>query len=89
MDFIHNELPFITMGTPEGTYLAWLDCREAGLESCHYQFFLDKARVALNDGAAFGRPGAGFVRLNFGCPRSMLARALDCMKDALIRAPSG
>jgi cystathionine beta-lyase len=42
--------------------------------------------VALNDGAQFGPGGAGHVRLNFGCPRSMLARALDQMREALTAA---
>jgi cysteine-S-conjugate beta-lyase len=86
VDFIREELPCISIGKPEGTYLAWLDCRNAGLGQSPYQFFLDRARVALNDGLAFGQAGAGFVRLNFGCPRSMLAQALDCMKSAVERA---
>ena len=41
--------------------------------------------MALNDGALFGPGGAGFVRLNFGCPRSLLAEALDRMREALTR----
>ena len=43
----------------------------------------ERARVALSDGATFGRGGAGFVRLNFGCPRSLLTEGLDRMRDAL------
>jgi len=71
------------MAKPEGTYLAWLDCRAAGIEGSPYQFFLDKARVALNDGAAFGTSGEGFVRLNFACPRSVLKEALERITAAL------
>jgi len=82
-EFVRQELPGITMHPPEGTFLAWLDCRGAGLEEPH-QFFLNKARVALNDGAVFGRGGEGFVRLNFACPRSTLAEALGRMRDALL-----
>ena len=48
------------------------------------KFFLKQARVAVSDGAIFGRGGEGFVRLNFGCPRSMLTEALDKMKEALL-----
>lgn len=51
-----------------------------------FTFFLEKARVALSDGAMFGRGGAGFVRLNFGCPRAQLAEGLDRMRDALAAA---
>ena len=77
-----HELPGLQMVKPEGTYLAWIDCRGAGLGD-PYEFFLQKARVALDAGASFGPGGQGFVRLNFGCPRSMLAEALLRMKGAL------
>jgi cysteine-S-conjugate beta-lyase len=81
-DFVGNELPGLNMVKPEGTYLAWIDCRGANLEK-PYEFFLNNARVALSDGAIFGTEGQGFVRLNFGCPRSMLEEALQRMKQAL------
>lgn len=68
---------------PEGTYLAWLDCRQAGIPGNPYKYFLEEARVALSDGVTFGRGGEGFVRLNFGCPRSTLAEALQRMKLSL------
>lgn len=81
-DFVRRELPGIHMAKPEGTYLAWLDCREA-IDGNPYEFFLREARVALGDGASFGRGGEGFVRLNFGCPRATLMEALTRMKQAL------
>jgi cysteine-S-conjugate beta-lyase len=80
---IGESLPGIGVGPIEGTYLAWLDCRSAGITENAYEFFLRQARVAVNDGADFGRGGAGFVRLNFGCPRSQLAEALQRMAEAL------
>jgi cystathionine beta-lyase len=82
-EYVSNQLPGISMAKPEGTYLAWLDCREAGIKENPYTFFLEKARVAMNDGAAFGRGGEGFVRLNFGCPRSLLTEALERMLAAI------
>ena len=81
-DFVQRELPGISMAKPEGTYLAWLDCRAAQLDN-PYEFFLKQAQVALGNGAAFGAGGQGFVRLNFGCPRSMLEEVLQRMKRAL------
>jgi cystathionine beta-lyase len=78
----HN-LPGVSMLKPEGTYLGWLDCRQAGIPGSCYEFFLETAHVALNDGAAFGQGGAGFLRLNFGCPRSTLDEALTRMMSAL------
>ena len=87
--FIQAELPGIGLAKPEGTYLAWLDCRQAGIEGNPYEFFLEEARVALNDGAAFGRGGEGFVRLNFGCPRHLLEEALQRMQRALASGARG
>ena len=81
------QLSGVRMTAPEATYLAWLDCRDSGLAD-PYTFFLDHARVALNDGKAFGPGGEGFVRLNFGCPRALLAEALQRMRTALDRRPS-
>ncbi|MCL6430190.1 MAG: PatB family C-S lyase [Anaerolineae bacterium] len=76
-------LPGVRMASPEATFLAWLDCREAAIPGNPYEFFLREARVALNDGATFGRGGEGFVRLNFGCPRALLEEALQRMQRAL------
>jgi cystathionine beta-lyase len=81
--FVAARLPGVKMFCPEATYLAWLDCREAGIEGKPSDFFLKNARVAMNDGAAFGSGGEGFVRLNFGCPRPMLVEALERMEAAL------
>ena len=48
-----------------------------------YTFFLERARVALNDGRLFGAGGDGFVRLNFGCPRALLTEGLERLARAL------
>jgi cysteine-S-conjugate beta-lyase len=80
--YIQQEMPGIRMSSPEGTYLAWLNCRDSGIPGNPFRFFLENSRVALMDGAAFGKGGEGFVRLNFGCPRSTLEQALDLMKKS-------
>jgi len=84
-EFVKNELDGVMMANPEGTYLAWLDCRRAGedVSTNPYKFFLEHARVAVNDGLDYGNNGAGFVRLNFACPRSTLISALHAMSFAL------
>jgi cystathionine beta-lyase len=86
-DFVEDMLPGISMSPVEGTYLAWLDCRESGLSGNPAHFFMEKGRVALNDVATFGHGGEGFVRLNFGCPRALLAEALQRMQSALEKKP--
>lgn len=83
VQYVGEHMPGIRMGKPEATYLAWLDCRQAGIPGNPHKFFLEQAKVAVNDGEAFGRGGQGFVRLNFGCPRSTLLEALDKMQAAL------
>ena len=83
LEYIGTHMPGIKCQKPEGTYLAWLDCREANIPGNPHEFFLEQAKVALNDGAAFGAGGEGFVRLNLGCPRSTLTEALERMRAAL------
>jgi cystathionine beta-lyase len=84
VDYVKRYLPGITMYPPEGTYLAWLNCRGAGIPGGDpFAFFLERARVALGDGQAFGSGGEGFVRLTFGCPRATLADGLERMRLAL------
>src|SRR6266545_1980033 len=86
IDYARTRLPGVRVAAPEATYLAWLDCRNAGAAGADpFTFFLDKARVALSDGLLFGHGGEGFVRLNFGCPRAMLTEALERMREALMR----
>ena len=83
-DYVNQELPGLKMNEPQGTYLAWINCRDAELGDCAQEFFLKNARVGLNAGEAFGEAGKDFVRLNFGCPRPILEEALQKMKKALL-----
>ena len=91
MRYVRERLPGITMVEPQGTYLAWLDCRGAGIDDEPAKFFLKRAKVVLSKGALFGAAGEGFVRLNFGCPRSILKETLSRMDVALasLRRASG
>jgi cystathionine beta-lyase len=84
LDYLARRIPQIKARRPEGTYLVWLDCRELGLDDAGLkELFLRKARVALNDGPAFGPGGEGFVRINVACPRSILQQALERIEAAL------
>jgi cystathionine beta-lyase len=82
-DTVQNQLPGVEMWRPEGTFLAWLDCRGLDLDVSPFEFFLNKAKVGLNDGQTFGASGAGFVRMNFGCPKALLEEGLERMRIAL------
>ncbi len=68
-----NSLPGIKMTHVEATYLGWLDVRALGLEKPAAHF--ESHGLGLSDGSDFGAPG--WLRLNFGCPRSTLETALE------------
>ncbi|MEI6775612.1 MAG: PatB family C-S lyase [Chloroflexales bacterium] len=83
VNYLAEHMPQLRTTVPNATYLAWIDCREAGIVGNPAAFFLEKAKLALSDGHAFGENGTGFVRLNFGCPRPTLLDGLTRMRDAL------
>jgi cystathionine beta-lyase len=72
-------MPAVAMTPVEATYLAWIDIRPTGLTDP--VGFFEAAGVGLQDGRDFGWPG--YVRLNFGCPRTVLDEALMRMRAAL------
>jgi cystathionine beta-lyase len=86
-ELLADQLPEIGYRPPEGTYLAWLDCRRLlaarGIEENPADFFLERARVLLTDGAACGDAGQGHVRLNFATPRPILAEMVSRMAVAV------
>jgi len=82
-DLLAEHLPDVRYTQPEGTYLAWLDCRRLQLDGPAGAFFLDRAGVALVDGPECGAPGAGHARLNFATPRPVLATIVERMATAV------
>ena len=94
-----EHLPEVRMNAPEGTYLAWLDCRALGpfadertaSGGCHgvadlagpARMFLDRARVALSSGHVYGTGGAGHARLNYGTSPEILREAVARMGRAV------
>ncbi len=86
VDYVNTYIPQIKLSRPEGTYLVWLDCRGLGMEHKELvDFFINKAHVGLNDGAAFGEKGSGFMRMNIACSRSLLEEALERIRQAVKR----
>jgi cysteine-S-conjugate beta-lyase len=81
---LEKDLPGVVMKKPEGTFLAWLDCRGLNINGNPQEYLLKQARLAFNDGAPFGKGGEGFVRLNFGCPGPILHKALKRIKKSLV-----
>lgn len=77
-DFCRRHLPKIHPMRPEASFLVWLDCRPLGLSHDDLlDLFINRAKLALNDGASFGVGGEGFMRLNIALSRTALEQALQ------------
>ncbi|MDE5669355.1 MAG: PatB family C-S lyase [Duncaniella sp.] len=84
IDYCREYLPAIRPLRPQASFLIWLDCRGLGLDhDALIDLFVNKARLALNDGEMFGPGGHGFMRLNVGCPRAILTEALTRLTEAI------
>lgn len=82
--FLIENVPQIKMFRPQASFLLWLDCRDLNLSQAQLvNLFVDKARLALNDGTMFGKEGEGFMRLNIGSPRKVIVEALQRLADAV------
>lgn len=85
-DFLQQKIPLIKLIEPDATFLVWLDFRGLGLNIKQLENFLvQDAHMATNPGQWFGREGAGFVRINIACPRSVLINALNHLKKATLK----
>lgn len=89
-EYCRENLPGIKPWRPQASFLVWLDCRGLGLSHDELvDLFVNKAHLALNDGAMFfGKPKhgndlGGFMRLNVGTPKGVLKTALEQLKTAL------
>lgn len=82
--FCAEHLPQVRPLRPQASFLVWLDCRGLGLpHDALVDLFVNRARLALNDGEMFGQGGEGFMRLNVGAPRSVVAEALERLRAAI------
>lgn len=79
-----KRLPIVNPLRPEASFLIWLDCRQLGLSQKQLvDLFVNKAKVALNDGAMFGKEGEGFMRLNVAMPRKKLMEIVERIIETL------
>lgn len=82
-NFLKANMPKLNMIRPQASFLVFLDARALGLPHDELvRFFIREAKVGMNDGATFGEGGSGFMRMNLGCPRSVLKKALGQIKSA-------
>ena len=82
--YLAEKIPQLQPVRPEGTYLAWIDCRGLGLtEAEREELIVKKAGLWLDSGAMFGKEGEGFERMNLACPRKTLEAALQRLENAI------
>ena len=81
-ELLAQHLPDVGYQVPEGTYLAWLDCRRLGLGTDPAAVFRERGRVALSPGPDFGTGGQGHARLNFATSPAILTEAVERMAAA-------
>lgn len=83
-EYCAENIPGVKALRPDASFLVWLDCRALGLSHDELiDLFVNKARVALNDGAMFGEEGSGLMRLNVAMPWAALRSVLDRIAEAI------
>lgn len=81
--FFKEECPAVKALRPDASFLVWLDCKGLKLNQKELvDLFVNKAKVALNDGSMFGKEGEGYMRLNVGMPRTELIKVLKRISEA-------
>lgn len=84
VSYINENIPKIKVTNQEGTFLAWLDCRELNLNDEDLaKFFIEEAKVLCSAGIGFGYGGSGYMRMNIGCPMDTVKEALERIKIAV------
>ena len=79
--YVSLDIDFID---PEGTYLAWLDCKNIGMEDKERrELLLNSAKVLLDEGPLFGSGGEGFERINVACPRTTLEECMNRITNCI------
>lgn len=82
--FLQDRIPEIKLVEPEGTYFAWLDCSELGLNRQELDdLVINKAKLWLDSGHIFGKRSENFQRVVLACTRKTLERALTQLESAV------
>ncbi len=83
-DYLKENIPSVELINPEGTYLLWLDFRKLGLDNQELEdLIIKRSKLWLDSGAIFGKDGEGYQRINIACPRKILEKALNNLKEGV------
>lgn len=83
-NYLEQNIPEIVPFRPEATYMIWLDCRKLGMKGKELQdFFVNRAKVGMNEGSTFGPGGEGFMRMNLATTLETVKRAMEQIEKAI------
>ncbi len=82
-NLVAEHLLGVTFRRPAASYLVWLDFRATDLGDDPGAPILERGRVALHNGPAFGTQGRGFARLNVACSPEVLTEAVGRIASVL------
>ncbi len=83
-DYCRKMIPEIIPVQPEATYMIWLDCRKFAMTGKELQhFFINKARIGMNEGSTFGPGGEGFMRMNVATSHQTVMKAMEQIENAI------
>lgn len=82
-DEIEKNCPLISVVHGGASYLLFLNAEKMGLTDEQLAFFfVHEAKLGLSPGTQYGPGGEGHMRLNVGCPRSVLMESMQRLKQA-------
>ena len=83
ISYVEEHLPKLNVIRPDSTYLIWIDCTQLQKTDAELkELLLQKGKLALEDGTKYGPGGEGFVRMNIGCPLSLVHEGLERLRKA-------
>lgn len=81
VSFVQKEIPNVQIISSEATYLLWIDCKKISPDSRRLAAAIRKTTgLYLSAGHAYSGDGDAFLRMNIGCPRSVLQDGLQRLK---------
>ncbi|EOO70975.1 cystathione beta-lyase [Bacillus cereus BAG1O-1] len=77
-EYIQNHIPALSVIKPEGSFLLWIDCSRLNLSQDERTALLEeKGKIIVEPGEKYGTGGETHIRINIGCPRSVLEEILN------------
>ena len=81
-----NSIPGLKCYAPEGTFYAFIDVSETGMDGNEFALdLIEKAQVILVPGDTFGQEGKKYVRLVFAASEEKLKKGIGRIRDYMLQ----